>query len=257
MNKVYIQNNAILFISIICGIILFYNWKKTTTDLTTNKTILQGIDIVAGIVLTLSFVVMVYQQNKSNQREIKQRVLQLTLMNREYWMKIMALFMKHSDELKYLADEIFLGMDFTEDGTINKTPKQKQMEFYVIEMMFQMLVDVYRIYDIDYLPKEDITGWSNTYILLFSSKTVRSQWKHSRFLYGNSRVHDFIEKYGIIDSPKAKLLDEMRKSHMITMVRNKKMKLNDFENVKEEEYKYADISKQDNNSIYLHSKFNV
>jgi hypothetical protein len=250
-----IQNNMLMFISVICGIILFYNWKKTTKDLTTNKTILQGIDIVAGIVLTLSFVVMVYQQRKSNKREIKQRVLQLTLMNREYWMKIMTLFMKHSDELKYLADEIFLGMDFSEEGTINKTPKQKQMEFYVIEIMFQMLVDVYRIYDIDYLPQNDITGWSNTYIMLFSSKTVRNQWKHSRFLYGNSRVHDFIEKYGIIDNPKTKLLDEMRKSHMITMIRNKKMKVNDFENVEEKEYTFTDISKKDNNSTYLRGEY--
>ena len=73
---------------------------------------LQGLDILAGLVLTLSFVMMVYEHNKSNRREKNQRVLQLTLMNREYWLNLMELFMKHSDELKYLADEIFLGMEF-------------------------------------------------------------------------------------------------------------------------------------------------
>ena len=72
------------------------------------------------------------------------------------------------------------------------------MEHSVIELKFQMFVDVYRLYDANYLPKDDIFGWSNTYFLIFFSKTVRQQWKHSRFLYGNSGCHDFIEKNGII-----------------------------------------------------------
>lgn len=251
-----LKDNSIFIIFFLSGSIIFYNWWKTTQKLSTNDKMLQGLDILAGLVLTLSFVMMVYEHNKSNRREKTQRVLQLTLMNREYWLKLMELFMKHSDDLKYLADEIFLGMEFDEENIV-KTPQQKQIEYYVIEHMFQMLVDVYRIYDINYLPKNDITGWSNTFILIFSSKTVRKQWKHSRFLYGNSRVHDFIEQYGIIDYPKKKLLDEMRKSHMITMIRNSKMNKNDFNSENDISFKFNDITKQDNKDTYLFSKFTL
>lgn len=254
--KEYFKTNLIFIIFFLSALTIFYNWWKTTKTLSTNDVMLQGLDILAGLVLTLSFVMMVYEHNKSNRREKNQRVLQLTLMNREYWLNLMELFMKHSDELKYLADEIFLGMEYEEDQ-IQKTPSQKQMEYYIIEMMFQMLVDVYRIYDINYLPKNDITGWSNTFVLIFSSTTVRKQWKHSRFLYGNSRVHDFIEEYGIIDKPKQKLLDEMRKSHMVTMIRNKKMTMNDFDKAPKHKYKFKDISKLENNDVYLYSKYTL
>ena len=99
-----------------------------------------------------------------------------------------------------------------------KTNRQKTMGHFAIKLMFQMLVDVYRLYDVNYLPTDDISGWSNTYIRIFSSKTVRQQWKHSRFLYGISGCHDFIIKNGIINKPKAYLLNEMRKSHRITMI---------------------------------------
>ena len=252
----YFQNNLVFIIFFISSVIIFYNWWKTTKTLSTNDIMLQGLDILAGLVLTLSFVMMVYEHNKSNRREKNQRVLQLTLMNREYWLNLMELFLKHSDDLKYLADEIFLGMEFDEENIV-KTPSQKQMEYYIIEMMFQMLVDVYRIYDINYLPRNDITGWSNTFVMIFSSKTVRKQWKHSRFLYGNSRVHDFIEKHGIIDKPKQKLLDEMRKSHMVTMIRNKKMTMNDFEKSPKFKYKFNDISKEDNHNVYLYNKYTL
>lgn len=252
------SDNKILFTFIFAGVIIFYNWWKTTNALSQNAKLLQGLDILAAIVLSLSFVMMVYEHYKSNKMEKKNRVLQLTLMNREYWLKLMELFMKHSDELQYLADEIFLGMEFDEENIV-KTPKQKQIEFYVIEHIFQMLVDVYRVYDINYLPKKDITGWSNTFVMIFSSKTIRKQWKHSRFLYGNSRVHDFIEKYGIIDKPKDKLLSEMRKSHMVTMIRNNKMKMSDFDKIDGEtnSNKFADISGQDNKSVYLSSKYTL
>ena len=251
------KDNVIFITFFISGLIIFYNWWKTTHKLSTNDKMLQALDILAGLVLTLSFVMMVYEHNKSNQTEKNQRVLQLTLMNREYWLKLMELFMKHSDDLKYLADEMFLGMEFNEED-IQKSQKQKQMEYYVIEHMFQMLVDVYRIYDINYLPQNDITGWSNTFVLLFSSETVRRQWKHSRFLYGNSRVHDFIEKYGIIDEPKKKLLAEMRKSHMVTMIRNKKMTMSDFnkkgKNIAND---FKDIMPEDNKKAYLFSKYTL
>lgn len=253
--KDFVRSNIIFIVFFLSAIIIFYNWWKTTNKLSTNDKMIQALDILAGLVLTLSFVMMVYEHNKSNTREKNQRVLQLTLMNREYWLNMMELFMKHSDELKYLADEIFLGMEFEEEN-IKKTPKQRQMEYYIIEMMFQMLVDVFRIYDINYLPKDDITGWSNTFVLIFSSKTVRKQWKHSRFLYGNSRVHDFIEKYGIINKPKQKLLDEMRKSHMVTMLRNKKLTMDEL-NKERYKYNFSDITKKDNEEVYLFNKYTL
>ena len=92
------------------------------------------------------------------------------------------------------------------------------MEHSVIELKFQMFVDVYRLYNVNYLPKDDNSGWSNTYLLILSSETVRQQWKHSCFLYGNSGCHDFIEKNGIINKPRAYLLNELRKIHKITMI---------------------------------------
>ena len=81
-----------------------------------------------------------------------------------------------------------------------------------------MFVDVYRLYNVNSLPKDDNSGWSNTYLLILSSENVRQQLKHSCFLYGNSGCHDLIEKNGIINKPRAYLLNELRKSHKITMI---------------------------------------
>ena len=77
----YIKNNIIFIVFFLSALVIFYNWWKTTNTLTTNDVMLQGLDILAGLVLTLSFVMMVYEHNKSNRREKNQRVLQLTLMN--------------------------------------------------------------------------------------------------------------------------------------------------------------------------------
>ena len=92
--KEYFKTNLIFIIFFLSALTIFYNWWKTTKTLSTNDVMLQGLDILAGLVLTLSFVMMVYEHNKSNRREKNQRVLQLTLMNREYWLNLMELFMK-------------------------------------------------------------------------------------------------------------------------------------------------------------------
>ena len=237
------SNSVFIGFAVVC-VVIFSIWWKTARSLSDNIRVVQAIDIFAGLVLSLSFVTMVNEHNKTNSRSRKERILQLTLMNREYWLRIMDIFLKHQEDLHYLADEIFLGLDIEKSG-IEKTERQKYMEYFVIETIFQMLVDVHRLYDVDYLPKNDVTGWTNTYMLLFSSKTVRNQWKHSRFLYGNSMVHDFIEKYGIVSKPKEKLLNEMRKSHMVTMIRNGKMKQSDFKSsVSHNAYKDITNSKE-------------
>lgn len=248
------ESNSIFIGFVIVGTFSFYVWSRTTNKLSNNTRITQAIDIISGLVLSLSFIMMVYEHNRTNNRLKKERILQLTLMNREYWLRIMEIFMKYPDDLLHLSNEIFLGMDIQYNTEV-KTDRQKGMEFYVIEIMFQMLVDVYRLYDVNYLPKEDITGWSNTYMLIFSSATVRKQWKHSRFLYGNSSVHDFIEKYGIVNRPRKKLLDEMRKSHMVTMIRNSKLKLDDFKEIPNLNFK--DITAENNNKDYISSNFTV
>ena len=137
--------------------------------------------------------------------------------------------MKYSDDLTSLSNEIFLGIDTNRTESEN-TNRQKTMGHFVIKLMFQMLVNVYRLYDVNYLPKDDISGWSNIYLRIFSSKTVIQQWKHSRFLYEISGCHSFIIKNGIINKPTAYLLNEMRKSHMITMIWNKNMTANELKN---------------------------
>jgi len=75
-------------------------------------------------------------------------------MNREYWRRIMEVFMKYPDDLTSSSNEIFLGMD-TDRIESEKTDRQKVMEHFVIELMYQMLVDVYRLYDVNYLPKDN------------------------------------------------------------------------------------------------------
>ena len=82
--------------------------------------------------------------------------------------------MKYSDDLTSLSNEIFLGIDTNRTESEN-TNRQKTMEHFVIKLMFQMLVNVYRLYDVNYLPKDDISGWSNIYLRIFSSKTVIQQ----------------------------------------------------------------------------------
>ena len=82
--------------------------------------------------------------------------------------------MKYSDDLTSLSNEIFLGID-TDRTESEKTNRQKTMGDFVIKLMFQMLVNVYRLYDVNYLPKDDISGWSNTYLRILSSKTVIQQ----------------------------------------------------------------------------------
>ena len=62
--------------------------------------------------------------------------------------------MKYPDDLTSSSNEIFLGMD-TDRTESEKTDRQKVMEHFVIELMFQMLVDVYRLYDVNYLPKDN------------------------------------------------------------------------------------------------------
>jgi len=249
------ETNSIFLGFIIIGTFSFYVWYRTTNKLSSNDRVIQAMEIISGLVLSLSFMMMVYEHNRKNNRLKKERILQLTLLNREYWLRIIEIFMKYPEDLLHLSNEIFIGIDIQDNNTKAKTDRQKGMEFYVIEIMFQMLVDVYRLYDINYLPKDDITGWSNTYMLIFSSATVRQQWKHSRFLYGNSSAHDFIEKYGIVNNPRKKLLDEMRKSHMVTMIRNSKMKLDDFK--EKPNLNFKDITAENNNKDYLHSKFTI
>ena len=63
--------------------------------------------------------------------------------------------MKYPDDLTSPSNEIFLGMD-TDRTESEKTDRQKTMEHSVIELKFQMFVDVYRLYDANYLPKDDI-----------------------------------------------------------------------------------------------------
>jgi len=43
--------------------------------------------MMSGLVLSLSFVLMVYEHNRKNDRLKKERILQLTSMNREYWLR--------------------------------------------------------------------------------------------------------------------------------------------------------------------------
>ena len=62
--------------------------------------------------------------------------------------------MKYPDDLTSLSNEIFLVM-YTDRTESEKTDRQKIMENFVIELMFQMLVDVYRLYDVNYLLKDD------------------------------------------------------------------------------------------------------
>ena len=253
-----LQNGNFIFIAFgISSCIILIAWYKTTINLDSNTKMLQAIEIFAGLVLALSFVMMVYEHNKSNNTEIKSRVLQLTMMNREYWIRIMELFMKHQNELQHLGEEIFVGYP-DEYEKPEKTLEQKRMEYFVIEIMFQMLVDVFRMYDINYLPSNDVIGWKNTFMLIFSSETVRIQWKHSRMLYGNSRVHDFIEKHGIVNSPKNKLLDEIRKSHIVTLLRNNKMKEHDFDQLKKQRISNInDIGMMESKNFYNFGRFNV
>lgn len=244
-----LYSNSIFIGFVVLCVFIFTLWWKTTRSISDNHKVVQAIDIFAGLVLSLSFVIMVNEHNKSNTQSKKERILQLTSMNREYWLRIMDLFLQHPDDLRHLADEIFVGLD-SATSQVERTERQKYMEHFVIETIFQMLVDVHRLYDVDYLPKEDVTGWANTYLLLFSSSTVRAQWKHSRFLYGNSQVHDFIEQYGVVTKPRQKLLNEMRKSHMVTMIRNGKMTQDDFKgNVSHNAYQ--EISDEKNKKEYL------
>ena len=53
-------------------------------------------------------------------------------MNREYWLRIMEVFMKYPDDLTSLSNEIFLVM-YTDRTKSEKIDRQKIMEHFVIE----------------------------------------------------------------------------------------------------------------------------
>ena len=77
------HSNSILIGFITFGIISLYFWWRTVNKLSNNDKVIQGLDMMSGLVLSLSFVLMVYEQNRKNDRLKKERILQLTLMNRE------------------------------------------------------------------------------------------------------------------------------------------------------------------------------
>ena len=52
--------------------------------------------------------------------------------------------MKHPDNIMSLSNEISLEID-TDRTESAKTDRKKTMDHFVIEFMFQMLVDVYRL----------------------------------------------------------------------------------------------------------------
>ena len=52
--------------------------------------------------------------------------------------------MKYLDNIMSLSNEIFLGMD-TDRKESKMTDRQKTMDYFVIEFMFQMLIDAYRL----------------------------------------------------------------------------------------------------------------
>ena len=52
--------------------------------------------------------------------------------------------MKYLDNIISLSNEIFLGMD-TDRKESEMTDRQKTMDYFVIEFMFQMLIDAYRL----------------------------------------------------------------------------------------------------------------
>ena len=65
-------------------------------------------------------------------------------MNRIYWIRIIEVLMKYLDNIMSLSNEIFLGMD-TDRKESEMTDRQKTMDYFVIEFMFQMLIDAYRL----------------------------------------------------------------------------------------------------------------
>ena len=152
--KIDFHSNSIFIVFIAFGIISLYFWWRTVNKLSNNDKVIQGLDMMSRLVLSLSFVLMVYEHNRKNDRQEKERILQLILMNREYWLRIMEFFMKYPDDLTSSSNEIFLGMD-TDRTESEKTDRQKVMEHFVIELMFQMLVDAYRLYDVNYLPEDN------------------------------------------------------------------------------------------------------
>ena len=92
-------SNSIFIGFIAFGIILLYFWWRTVNKLSNNDKVIQGLDMMSGLVLSLSFVLMVYEHNRKNDRLEKERILQLILITREYWLRIMEVFMKYPDDL--------------------------------------------------------------------------------------------------------------------------------------------------------------
>ena len=68
------------------------------------------------------------------------------------------------------------------------------------------------------------------------------------FVYGNSGCHDLIERNGIINKPKAYLLNEMIKSHIVTMIRKNKMNASGLKNPN---LVFNDITESQNIVSYL------
>ena len=68
------------------------------------------------------------------------------------------------------------------------------------------------------------------------------------FLYEKLGCHDLIERNGIMNKPKAYLLNEMIKSHTVTMIRNNKMNASELKNPN---LVFNDITESQNIVSYL------
>ena len=127
--KIDFHSNSIFIVFIAFGIISLYFWWRTVNKVSNNDKVIQGLDMMSG---SLSFVLMVYEHNRKNDRLEKERILQLILITREYWLRIMEVFMKYPDDLTSLSNEIFLVM-YTDRTKSEKIDRQKIMEHFVIE----------------------------------------------------------------------------------------------------------------------------
>ena len=181
-NTIYLY--YIIPIIISASSFLMYIWFKSSNNLKLNVRIMQGVSVFSTIAFSLSFVQLVVDayNNSLNNKKITQ--MNLSTLNNKYWISLLKTFEESNGGLDNLASEIF------PDWSRKSEPNTRK-EYFTIHRMFQMMVDIYRVNNLN--DEFKLKGWNFTFRRIFKSEKVKKYWEKNKRFYGNEEFHKYIE----------------------------------------------------------------
>ena len=181
-NQLYL-NYGIPSIILASGVIMYF-WYINSKNVKTNDRIMQGVSVFSAIAFSLSFVQLVVDayNNSLNNKKITQ--MNLSNLNNSYWIAILKTFENSNGGLDNLASEIFVDWK-------RKSEPNARKEYFIIHRMFQMMVDIFRVNNID--DELTLKGWNHTFEKIIHSKKVQKHWKINKYFYGNKHFHNYID----------------------------------------------------------------